>query len=178
MGQEITWRMRTLWNIIKAMSRRKVLPKSDLNYKPKLVLNDDWWKKVLIFLDLSVRENLYKTRLTPISTSDPLWFASLCWWPLSSPFSGALRISFSRCFSLDIRLFTYAFSYSLSRSSRRILPFSASFLTFQRVFLDSLYPFNLLLSLVALSLSFQPIFTQNPFFTNWNYNNFLRLTKR
>ena len=81
-------------------------------------------------------------------------------------FSGALCISFSRCFLLDIRLFTYAFYCSLSRSSRRILPILASFLTFLRVFLNSLYAFYFLLSLVALSLSFQPIFTQNPFSTN------------
>ena len=30
------------------MSQRKVLPKRDLNYKPKLELNDNWWKTVLI----------------------------------------------------------------------------------------------------------------------------------
>ena len=90
---------------------------------------------------------------------------------------GALCISFSRCSSLDIRLFTYAFSCSILRSSRRILPILASFLTFARVFLDSLYAFYFLLSLVALSLSFQPIFTQNPLSTNLNYNDFLRLTK-
>ena len=90
---------------------------------------------------------------------------------------GALCISLSLCSSLDIRLFTYAFSCSILRSSRRILPILASFLTFARVFLDSLYAFYFLLSLVALSLSFQPIFTQNPLSTNLNYNNFLRLTK-
>ena len=88
-------------------------------------------------------------------------------------FSGALCISFSRCSLLDIRLFTYTFYCSLWRSSRRILPILASFLTFFRVFLDSLYAFYFLLSLVALSLSFQPIFTHNPFSTNLNYNKFL-----
>ena len=128
-------------------------------------------KKVWIFLDLSVRENPDKTQLTSSSFVDPLWFASLCWWPLFSLFSGALCISFSCCSSLDICLFTYVFSCSLSRPSRHILPILASFLTFLRVFVDSLYAFYFLLSLVALSLSFRPIFTQSPFFTNLNYNN-------
>ena len=109
------------------------------------------------FLGLSVRGNPDKTPLTPSSFADPLWFASLCWRPLLSLFSEALRISLSLCSSLDIRLFTYAFSCSLLRSSRCILPILASFLTFLRVFLDWLYSFYLLLSLIALSLSFQPI---------------------
>ena len=126
------------------------LLKRDLDYKLKQISNKDWEKKVWIFLGL-------KTSLAPSSFADPLWFASLCWRPLLSLFSEALRISFSLCSSLDIRLFTYAFSCSLLRSSRRILPILASFLTFLRVFLDSLYAFYLLLSLIALSLSFQPI---------------------
>ena len=56
--------------------------------------------------------------------------------------------------------FTYAFSYAISHSSRRILPILASFLTFLRLSLCSLYTFYFLLSLVTLPLSFQPIFTQ------------------
>ena len=56
-------------------------------------------------------------------------------------------------------------------------PFLATFLTFFRVFLGSLDAFYSSLSLVALSLSFQPIFTQTPFSTNLNNKNFLRLTK-
>ena len=87
-------------------------------------------------------------------------------------FQKRLCISFSRCSSLETRLFTYALYCSLSRSSRRILPILASFLTFFGVFIDSLYAFYFLLSLAALSLSFQPIFTQNPLSTNLNYNNF------
>ena len=114
-------------------------------------------------MGLSVGENPDKTRLTSPSFLDPLWFASLCWWPFFSLFSGALCISFSRCPSLDIRLFTYAFSCSLLRSSRCIQPVLATFLTFFRVFLGSLDAFYSSLSLVALSLSFQPIFTQTPF---------------
>ena len=94
-------------------------------------------------------------------------------------FQERLRISFSRYFSLDICLFTFAFSCSLSRSSRRVLPILAPFLTFLRDFLDSLYAVYPLVSLVGLSLSIQPtcIFTQNPLSTNLNLNNFLRLTK-
>ena len=94
-------------------------------------------------------------------------------------FQERLRISFSRYFSLDICLFTCAFSSSLSRSSRRVLPILAPVLTFLRDFLDSLYAVYPLVSLVGLSLSIQPtcIFTQNPLSTNLNLNNFLRLTK-
>ena len=55
------------------------------------------------------------------------------------------------CFSLDIRLFTYISSCSLSHSSRRLLSILVSSLTFLHVFLDSLYT---LLFSVALSLSF------------------------
>ena len=62
-------------------------------------------------------------------------------------------------------------------SSPRFLLILASFLTFLRVFLDSLDAFYLLLSLAALYISFQHIFTQNPLSTNLNYNNFQPLTK-
>ena len=58
----------------------------------------------------------------------------------------------TRCFSLDIRLFTYISSCSLSHSSRRLLSILVSSLTFLHVFLDSLYT---LLFSVALSLSFR-----------------------
>ena len=124
-----------------------------------------------------MRENPDETRLTFSSFSVPLWFASRCWWPLFSLFPRALYISFSRCSSLNIRPSTNTFSCSLSRSSRRFLLILAFFLTFLRVFLDSFDAFYLLLSLAVLSLSFQPIFTQNPFSTDLNYNDFLRLIK-
>ena len=65
--------------------------------------------------------------------------------------------------SISISLFTYAFSCSLSRSPRCILPVLESFDTFLRVFLNSRYAFHCLLSLVAQFLSFQPSFTQKPF---------------
>ena len=74
-------------------------------------------------------------------------------------FQERLCVFFSRCYSLDVRLFTYAFYCSLSRSSRRVLPILASFLTFLPDFMDSLYAVYLLLSLVAQSLYIQPIFT-------------------
>ena len=38
-------------------------------------------------MGLSVGENPDKTRLTSSSFLDPLWFASLCWWPFFSRFS-------------------------------------------------------------------------------------------
>ena len=61
----------------------------------------------------------------------------------------------TRCFSLDIRLFTYISSCSLSRSSRRLLSILVSSLTFLHVFVDSLYAFYFFLFSVALSLSFR-----------------------
>ena len=110
--------------------RVNVSPKRDqLNSKLKLVSNDDWKKKVLLFVD-----DLF----------------SVC-------FQKRLCISFS----LETRLFTYALYCSLLRSSRRILPILAFFVTFLRDLLDSLYAVYLLLSLVALSLCIQPIFTGN-----------------
>ena len=92
-------------------------------------------------------------------------------------FQEGLCISFSLCSSLDICLFTYVFSCSLSRSFHRILPILVSSLTFLRIFLDSLYVFYFLFFLVARSLSFHPIFTQNLLSTSLNHNNFLPLTK-
>ena len=78
-------------------------------------------KKVWIFLGLSVRENPDKTRLTFYSFSDPLWFASLYYLLIDDLFSvcfqARLCMSFSRCSSLDIRLFTCVFSCSLSLSA-------------------------------------------------------------
>ena len=59
-------------------------------------------------------------------------------------FQEGLCISFSLCSSLDICLFTYVFSCSLSRSFHRILPILVSSLTFLRIFLDSLYVFYFL----------------------------------
>ena len=69
--------------------------------------------------------------------------------------------------------FYLCLSCSLSLSPRCILPILASFLTFLRVFLYSLYTLYFLLYLITLPLSFQPIFTQNPLYTDLYYNNLL-----
>ena len=155
-----------------------VLPKRDFNYKLKLVLNDDWWKRFEFFWALAWEKTQIRHDLPPLLSrilcSSLLFVDNL----FSVCFQGRPCISFSRCSSLDIRLFTHAFYFSLLRFSCRILPILVSSLTFLRVFLDSLYAFYLLfISAVALSLSSQPIFTQNPLSTTLNYNNFLRLTK-
>ena len=43
--------------IFKAMDAEViVLPKRDLKYKVKILSNNDWWKKVWIFVGLNVRE--------------------------------------------------------------------------------------------------------------------------
>ena len=84
----------------------------------------------------------------------------------------------TRCFSLDIRLFTYISSCSLSHSSRRLLSILVSSLTFLHVFLDSLYAFYFLLFSVALSLSFRLFSLKTPALsTNLKYNNLPLLTK-
>ena len=153
-----------------------VLPKRDLNYKLKLVSNEDWEKRFEFFWALAWEKTQMRHNLPPFLSRN-LCGSLLCSWPLFSLFSGALCISFSLCSSLDIRLFTYAFSFFFPSSSPRFLLILASFLTFLRVFLDSLDAFYLLLSLAALYISFQPIFTQNPLSTNLNYNNFQPLTK-
>ena len=95
--------------------------------------------------------------------------------------------SFLHCSSLDIRLFTYVISCSLFAF---LSPYSV-FLFFYFFFfvfgvlfnfLDYFSPIALRLLLlfaflVAHSLSFHPIFTQNPLSTNLNYNNSLPLSK-
>ena len=75
-------------------------------------------KKVWIFLGLSVRENPDKTRLTFSSFSDPLWFASLYWWPLFSLFSGAslyvlLALLFARYSPFNLCLFLFSFAFCI-----------------------------------------------------------------
>ena len=81
-------------------------------------------KKVRIFLGLSARGNPDKTRLISSSFSDLLSFASLCWWPLLSLFSGAplyflLALIFSRHSPLYLCLFLF--------SSAFLSPYSAYF---------------------------------------------------
>ena len=93
-------------------------------------------KKVWIFLGLSVRENPDKTRLIFYSFSDPLWFASVYWWPLFSLFSGAslnvlLALLFARYSPFYLCLFLFSFAFCIFWCP----------LTFLRVFLDSPYAF-------------------------------------
>ena len=130
-----------------------VLPKRDLNYKLKLVSNEDWAKRFEFFWALAWEKTQMRHDLPSFLSRNLCGSLLFVHDPLFSLFSGALCISFSRCSSLDIGLFTYAFSFSLSRSSRRFLIILASFLTFLRIFLDSLDIFYFLLSLAALSLS-------------------------
>ena len=86
-------------------------------------------------------------------------------------------MSFSCCFSQDIRLFNlclllFSFTFLSPYSA-----FLASFLTFLRLF-SRLALRLLLLSFFGRSVSFFPVyFHSNPFSTNLDYNNFLRLTK-
>ena len=94
--------------------------------------------------------------------------------------------SFLHCSSLDIRLFTYVISCSLFAFLSPYSVFLFFFFCFVFGvlfnFLDYFSPIALRLLLlfaflVAQSLSFHPIFTQNPLSTNLNYNNSLPLSK-
>ena len=108
-------RVFTRWMPKPLFYKNVILIVTEASIKRRLV------KKVWIFLGLSVRENPDKTRLTFSSFSDPLWFASLYYLLIDDLFSvcfqARLCMSFSRCSSLDIRLFTCVFSCSLSRSA-------------------------------------------------------------
>ena len=123
-----------------------------------------WEKRFKFFWALAWEKTTFVVRFSLLMTT----FQSVFWKSLYFP----LTLLFARYSPLYVSLFLFSFAFP-----RRTLPILASFLTFLRVFLDSLYAFYFLLSLVPLSLSFQPIFTQNPFSTNLNYNNFLRLRK-
>ena len=100
-----------------------VLPKRDLNYKLKLVSNEDWEKRFEFFWALAWEKTQIRHHLPPFLSRN-LCGSLLCSWPLFSLFSAALCISFSRCSSLDIRLFTYAFSFFFSEL---LSPFSTYF---------------------------------------------------
>ena len=88
------------------------------------------------------------TQLT--SSSFSFLFAFSLFLTFFSLFSGALCLSFSRCFSLDIHPFTWAFPCPLLRSSRRFPShfFSCRFSSFH-VF-PTRTPLLLLLSLSGL----------------------------
>ena len=138
-------------------------------------------KKVWIFLGLSVRENPDKTRLTFSSISDPLWFASLYWWPLFSLFSGeslyVLALLFARYSPFYLCLFLFSF-FLLSRSEYFgvLSNFLARFSRLTLRLLPLVFFVCVCVFFITLSLSTQPIFTQNPLSTNLNYDNFLPLT--
>ena len=142
-----------------------------------VILIINWSQRFEFFWTLALEKTQIRHDLPPrlcrILCSSLLFVDDL----LSVCFQERLCISFTRCSSLDICLFTYVFSCSPSRSFHRILPILVSSLTFLRVFLDSLYVFYFLFFLVAQSLSFHPIFTQNPLSTNLKHNNFLLLIK-
>ena len=115
----------------KAMNAKDiVLPKRDLDYKVKLVSNDDWLKKVWIFLVLSAREN-------PQTLNSP---------PLLS------RILFAVCF-LELFLFPY---YVALRwiFAFLLMPFLVLFRVSLAVFCLSQRPFLLLCAF--LSTGFTP----------------------
>ena len=100
-----------------------VLPKRDLNYKLKLVSNEEWEKRFEFFWALAWEKTQMRHNLPPFLSRN-LCGSLLCSWPLFSLFSGALCISFSLCSSLDIRLFTHAFSFFFSEL---LSPFSSYF---------------------------------------------------
>ena len=161
----------------KAMNKNViVLLKRDFNYKPKIVSNEDWEKRFEFFRALAREKTQMRHDLPPLLSRSLLVRFSL----LMITFQFVLWSS--SYFPLTLLFAGYSpfyicLSCSLSRSSRLFLLILAFFLTFLSVFLDSLDAFYFLLPLATLSLSFQPIFTQNPLSTNLNYNNFLPVFK-
>ena len=124
-----------------------VLPKRDFNYKLKPVSNNDCQKRFEFFWALALEKTQIRHVLPPrfsrILCSSLLFVDDL--FPVC--FQERLCISVSRdIFSsaLDIYLFTYDFSCSLSPSFHLVLPILVSLLTFLRVFLDSLHVFYFL----------------------------------
>ena len=114
-----------------------VLPKRDFSYKLKLVLNDDFLKRFAFFWASALEKTQIRhdlpPRLSRILFSSFLFVDDL----FSVCFQERLCISFWRCSSLDICLFIYVFSCSLSRSFRRILPIVVSSQTISCAFLST-----------------------------------------
>ena len=129
-----------------------VLPKRDFSYKLKLVLNDVFLKRLAFFWASALEKTQIRHDLPPrlprILFSSFLFVDDL----FSVCFQERLCISFWRCSSLDICLFIYLFSCSLSRSFHRILPIVVSSQTILRFFIDSLYFFYFLFFLVPFLL--------------------------
>ena len=129
-----------------------VLRKRDLNYKLKLVSNEDWEKRFKFFWALVCEKTTFVVRFSLLMTT----FQSVFW----SSLYFLLTLLFARYSPLYVSLFLFSFAFPSPHFA--YFSFLSNFLTrFSR-----------------LALSFQPIFTQNPFSTNLNYNNFLRLRKR
>ena len=129
-----------------------VLPKRDFSYKLKLVSNYDCLKRFAFFWASALEKTQIRhdlpPRLSRILFSSFLFVDDL----FSVCFQERLCISFWRWSSLDICLFIYVFSCSLSRSFHRILPIVVSSQTISRVFIDSLYFFYFLFFLVPFLL--------------------------
>ena len=141
-----------------------VLRKRGLNYKLKLVSNEDWEKRFKFFWALVWEKTTFVVRFSLLMTT----FQSVFW----SSLYFLLTLLFARYSPLYVSLFLFSFAFPSPHFA--YFSFLSNFLArFSRLALRLL----LLASLVPLSLSFQPIFTQNPFSTNLNYNNFLRLRK-
>ena len=141
-----------------------VLRKRDLNYKLKLVSNEDWEKRFKFFWAVAWEKTTFVVRFSLLMTT----FQSVFW----SSLYFLLTLLFARYSPLYVSLFLFSFAFPSPHFA--YFRFLSNFLArFSRLALRLL----LLASLVPLSLSFQPIFTQNPFSTNLNYNNFLRLRK-
>ena len=151
----------------KAMNAKViVLPKRGLNYKLKLVSSEDWEKRFEFFWALAKEKTQIRSDLPPLLSQILLRF-SLLMIPFQSVFWSSLYILLTLLFARYSLFYLYLFLFSFAFLSPYYVYFNV-FQTFLRVFLDSLYAFYFLLSLVALSLSFRPMSTQNPFSTNLN----------
>ena len=135
-----------------------VLLKRDLNYKPRFVSNEEWGKKVWIFLGLSVRGNLDKTRLSlPPLLSRILW-GSLPF--VDDPFQFVFWISSYFILTWLLARYSPLYLCLFLFSSAFLSPYSAYFSVFSnflvRFFSTRFTPFTSCF-LWLLSLSCQPI---------------------
>ena len=132
-------------------------------------------KKVCIFLGLCVRENPDKTRSTYLLFFFRSFVVRL------SVFMTSFFVCFQErlCIALLLARYSPLYLCLFLFSFAFLSPYSAYFGVLSNCLprFSRLALCRLLLSLFALSLSIQPIFTQKPLSTNLNYKNFLRLTK-
>ena len=152
-----------------------VLLKRDLNYKLRLVSNEEWGKKVWIFLGLSVRGNPDKTRLSLPPLLSRILCGSLPF--VDDPFQFVFWISSYFILTWLLARYSPLYLCLFLFSSAFLSPYSAYFSVLSNFLVRfSRLALRLLPSLIFVSF-FPAYFTQNPFSTNLNYNNFLRLTK-